>query len=267
MTTYPYNLDATPRADSARNAALRGWLKVALLIGLGAYFIYIIGSGSLTNYINERFAWLSYVAAALFIILGVFGALDLLRKPSSDDHQGMSGGGALSGGHAEVSWTVIAIVAVPLVLGTLIPSRPLGAEAINGQVRTSASAGAISVATFERPPLERNVLDWLRAFNSAADYNAIAGQPADVIGFVYNEPTFDPNTFMTARFTVSCCVADASAIGVPVYSASAASLPQGEWVRVQGTFAVREFRGESLPVLMASSIEVVPQPEHPYLYP
>jgi uncharacterized repeat protein (TIGR03943 family) len=264
MTTYPYDLKSASPADARRAANARGWIKVAVLLGLGAYFVYIIASGSLTNYINERFAWLSYVAAALFIVFALLGALDLLRKAPPSDSPTI---GAAAGGHVEVSWTVIAIVAIPLVLGTLIPSRPLGAEAITGEVRTTASAGAISVATFERPPLERNVLDWLRAFNSAASYDAIAGLPADVIGFVYTEPTFDPNTFMTARFTVSCCVADASAIGVPVYSDNAASLPHGEWVRVQGTFAVRDFRGESLPVLMASSIEVVPQPEHPYLYP
>jgi uncharacterized repeat protein (TIGR03943 family) len=251
------SLDANQ--SSSRSMALRGWLKVALLLGLGAYFAALIATGSLTNYINERFAWLSYVAAALFGVLGIFSALDLLRRPARS-------GGALSGGHTEVSWWVIALVAVPLVLGTLIPSRPLGAEAINGQVRTTTGTAA-NITTFTRPPLERNVLDWLRTFNSVSDYKELNGQPADVIGFVYSEPTFEPDHFMAARFTVSCCVADASAIGLPVYWAETAALPQGEWVRVRGSIEVGTFRGERLPVLHAESVEVVPQPEHPYLYP
>lgn len=251
MTTL--NLNPESRSSTS---TLRGWIKTGLLIGLGLYFVYIIATGSLANYINERFAWLSYVAAALFLLLGLFNALDLLRPAPS-----------APGGHTDISWAVIVIVAIPLILGTLIPSRPLGVEAITGSVRTTSAVGASpNFATFSRPPLERNVLDWLRAFNAAADYAEFNGQPADVIGFVYTEPGFDPGHFMVARFTVSCCVADASAIGLPVYSPET-DLPAGEWVRVQGAFQLGEFRDENLPILIASAVEVVPQPDHPYLYP
>jgi putative membrane protein len=72
---------------------------------------------------------------------------------------------------------------------------------------------------------------------------------------------------MVARFAISCCVADASAIGLPVVWDSAADLPQGEWIRVKGTFDVGAFNGDTVPVLQASSVEQVAQPEHPYLYP
>jgi uncharacterized repeat protein (TIGR03943 family) len=248
-------LNQTPTSRSSASA-LRGWIRAGLLLGLGGYFVYLIATGSLTNYINERFAWLSYAAAALFLLLGVFNALDLLRPAP-----------AALGGHADTSWAVIAIIAIPLLLGTLIPSRPLGVDAITGTVRTTTGVGASpNFATFMRPPLERNILDWLRAFNAAADYAEFNGQPADVIGFVYTEPSFDAGYFMAARFTVSCCVADASAIGLPVYSPET-DLPPGEWVRVQGAFQLGAFRGEMLPILIASAVDVVPQPDHPYLYP
>lgn len=233
---------------------LRGWLKTALLLGLGVYFVYIIASGNLSNYINERFGWLSYLAAGLFLLLGVFSAVQTLRPHHHGEHDH---------DHGALSWGTIAIVALPLVLGTLIPSRPLGAEAVSGSISTSAAA--TSITTFTRNPLERNVLDWLRVFSAAEDYAELNGQPADVIGFVYSEPTFGENQFMVARFTVSCCVADASAIGVPVHWEE--EIPQGEWVRVQGTMQVGEFRGDMLPILRASNVEVVEQPEHPYLYP
>jgi putative membrane protein len=243
---------------------LRSWLKTALLLGLGVYFIYIIASGNLSNYINERFGWLSYLAAVLFLVLGVFSGLQTLRvhqhhhgehDHDHDHHHDHE--------HGSLSWSTIAIVALPLVLGTLIPSRPLGAEAVDGGISTSAAS--TSITTFSRNPLERNVLDWLRVFSATEDYTELNGQPADVIGFVYTEPTFGADQFMVARFTVSCCVADASAIGVPVQWAEA--LPQGEWVRVQGTMQVGEFRGDTLPILHAASVEIVEQPEHPYLYP
>jgi putative membrane protein len=95
----------------------------------------------------------------------------------------------------------------------------------------------------------------------------VTGQPADITGFVYREPSFDENQFMVARFTVSCCVADASAIGIVVVDDAAADLRTDAWVRVQGTMQVGDVRGERAPVLHASAIEQIEQPAHPYLYP
>ncbi len=45
------------------------WIKTAILFALGFYFIYVIASGNLSNYINARFEWLSYVAAGLFLMV------------------------------------------------------------------------------------------------------------------------------------------------------------------------------------------------------
>lgn len=260
MTTHIHNHDQ-PHAQEDSRETLMLWLKAALLLGLGVYFAYNILSGNLSNYINIRFAWLSYVAAFLFLLIGGYSAFHLLRAHRGGhdhehhDHQ-----------HGSISWGAIAIVAVPLVLGTLIPSRPLGAEAIDGNVSISASAG--NITTFAIDPLQRNVLDWLRVFNAGSpDSGEFNGQPADVTGFVYLEPTFAEDQFMVARFTISCCVADASAIGLPVRWSETAALPQGDWVRVQGSFQQGEFRGEPMPILHADSIEIVEQPEHPYLYP
>jgi putative membrane protein len=93
------------------------------------------------------------------------------------------------------------------------------------------------------------------------------GKQADVIGFVYREPTFGDKQFMVARFTISCCVADAGAIGVPVEWDAAQDFPADTWVRVQGTWEVGEFRGDTVPILQPLTIEKIDQPEHPYLYP
>lgn len=237
------------------------WLKAGLLLGLGLYFVYNIISGNLTNYINVRFAWLSVVAAALFLLIGGYSAYHLLRHHSGGDHDHHHS-------HAPVSWGALLVVAIPLVLGTLIPSRPLGVEAVGGDLGlSSASVTANSATTFTVNPENRNVLDWLRVINSAEDYSAVNGQPADVLGFVYTEPTMGENQFMVARFTISCCVADASAIGLPTYWAEAGTLEQGQWVRARGTMQVSAFRSDETPVLQATSVELVEQPEHPYLYP
>lgn len=243
-----------------RRALVQAWLKTGILVGLGLYFGWTILSDNLPNYINARFVWLAYVATAIFLLLGLTSAWALLRK------QGDSPGHDHDHNHG-VSWAVLAVVAIPLVLGVLVPSRPLGAEAVSGNISISSAAAAAEMTTFNIPPLQRNILDWLRVFNSVTDFNEISGQPADLIGFVYREPTFAEDKFMVARYSVSCCVADASALGVPTQWDAAAELPQGQWVRVQGEFEVGSFRDDMLPVLFASSIELIEQPAHPYLYP
>jgi uncharacterized repeat protein (TIGR03943 family) len=117
-------------------------------------------------------------------------------------------------------------------------------------------------------PTDRNVLDWVRAFNNSANVDEFSGQPADLIGFVYRDIRFkDPAQFMIARFAISCCVADASAIGVITQWPGAAKLAQDNWVHVKGKFAVQTFDGQRTPVLVADTVDPTSQPEHPYLYP
>lgn len=261
MTTIPmHDEHAHEHRHDERQQTILMWLKALLLIGLGVYFAYNIASGNITNYVNERFAWLSYVAAALFLLIGGFSVWHLLQEHGHDEDHGHDHH------HEPVSWRVLAILAVPLVLGTLIPSKPLGAEAVSGGVNLSSAATVGAAEAFNVAPEQRNVLDWLRAFNNGS-YQQFEGQPANVVGFVYTEPTFEANQFMVARFAISCCVADATAIGLLVSWANAADLTQGQWIEVKGAFAVALFDGGDVPVIQAASVETVAQPEHPYLYP
>lgn len=242
---------------------LQNCAKTIVLFGLALYFIYNIISGNLTHYINVRFAWLAYVAVVIFGLLGAVSAYEILRprrKQHDEDELHPA-----DHTHGQVSWGVLAITAIPLVLGTLIPSQPLGASAIDGSISTSAvNTGSVNILTSN--PLEWNVLDWLRAFNKSANLAEFTGQQADLIGFVYLEPEMTQGQFMVARFTMSCCVADASAIGLPVVWTD--GVPNDtQWVRVRGSFQLGEFRGQQIPVLHATSVESVEQPAHPYLYP
>ncbi|HYO88338.1 MAG TPA: TIGR03943 family protein [Candidatus Limnocylindrales bacterium] len=242
-----------------RRARAQGWLKTGLLLGLGVYFSVLILTGSLNNYINPRFAWLTFVAAGVFFLLGGYNLYMLVRGQDEDGHD--------HGHDHTVSWGALLLLGVPLALGVPIPSQPLGADAVGGSISTTSSAGVVDATTFTIAPEYRNVLDWLRVFNAASDYTALEGQPANVIGFVYLEPDMPADEFMAARFTISCCVADASAIGLPVLWAGASGLPQGGWVQVQGVIEVAEVDGETRPVLRATSVETVAQPEQPYLFP
>ena len=238
----------------------REWLKAAILFGLAFYFAFNIVTGNLSNYVNARFDWLSYVAVGLFAWMGAASVYAILRgdaRPGASYHSGTP------------SWGMLALVGLPLVMGTLIPSQPLGVDAAadSGVSLSAASYGGSVAAALERDPLDRNILEWLRVFNSAGAPASFDGDRADVIGFVYREPTFNDDQFMVARFTMSCCVADASALGLPVTYAGAAELESGAWVQVTGRMQVGDFGEDLMPIVQLDNITVVEQPEHPYLYP
>jgi uncharacterized repeat protein (TIGR03943 family) len=232
-------------------------VKTAVLAGLSLYFVAVILSGNLPNYINQRFSWLAYVAAVLLAALAAVSAFGMMR---------IADGKAMPGSHQRrLSWWTLAIVAVPLILGLAAPSTPLGADAVNGSISMTA-VSLNSAVVFQRDPLDRNVLDWIRLFQNDLPA-AFNGQEADVIGFVYREPDFPASHFMVARFTISCCVADANAIGVPVRFEGSGELEENTWVRVRGAFEAGDFRGTVTPILAATNLEVVEEPKHPYLYP
>lgn len=253
--------------DHASYVRIEHISKIIILFGLSAYFVYNILTGNLSNYVNERFVWLSYVAVVLFFVLGAASLWSLVGEnrahSHTHDHEYVHGDHSHS-----VGWGMIAVVALPLVLGVLIPSKPLGAEAVDGAIATQQlTYGGATITVLNKPPLERNVLDWLRAFSNTELSSDFNGEQADVIGFVYREPNYPADTFLVARFTVSCCVADASAIGLPVRYTGTDTLTEGSWVRVSGGFDAGQFADLDTPILVAQAVEQIDQPEHPYLYP
>ena len=227
--------------------------KTLILFGMGSYLTLLIVTGNLDNYINQRFAWLVVVGALLFFLLALIN-LYSSRNPAPHDHEHH---------HYHITWDIVLVVAFPLLLATLIPSRSLGIEAVNGGV----SLNPVGVAGVSRSPLDRNILDWLREFDRAATPAQFNGTPVDVVGFVYREPSHPEDGFMLARFTLSCCVADAFPIGMPVISARASDLAEGDWLRVSGQLKATAFGGDFLPVVLADAIARVDEPQQPYLYP
>ena len=230
------------------------WAKSLILFGLGIYLTLLILTGNLDNYINQRFAWLAVVGALLFFLLGLNSLRDIFfleQRPEHEHH------------HYHISWDILLVVAFPLALAILIPSRSLGIEAVNGGV----SLNPVGVSSVTRSPLDRNILDWLREFDRAATPAQFNGAPVDVVGFVYREPSHPADGFMLARFTMSCCVADAFPIGMPVIAPGAAAFEAGEWLRVSGQLKASTFGAEILPVAFAETIEPVDEPRQPYLYP
>jgi putative membrane protein len=228
------------------------WLKCAVLIGMGLYLMILILTNRLSNYINLQFGWLTLVSAVLLLTLGGW-SLWQMRRPTA------------GAAHLPIQLSSVLILGIPVLFGLLVPSQPLGADAITGGVSLNPVGGS-TVQSYVKPPLERNILEWLREFASTANPASFDGQEVDVVGFIYREPTMEANQFMVARFTMSCCVADAFAIGIPVTTETPSAMEDGTWIRIRGTLSSGTFNGEAVPILTPTAIEPIDIPDQPYLY-
>lgn len=239
-------------------------LKTVLLLGLAGYFAYTIASGNLNYYINLRFGWLSYVAVFILAALGMNSLWALWDVPGYVAARER-------GGHADRQPTgaMMMMVGLPLLVGaaTILTgsAKPLGVEAVQSINLTTNFGGTVSVAN--KDPMTRDIMDWSRLFAREPSASVFNGQSARVLGFVYTEPSFPEGRFMVARFTLSCCVADSQALGLPAAFDEIDTLKPGDWIYAEGTFEAEEFMGQSVPVLQVTSVELTEQPDQPYLYP
>jgi putative membrane protein len=246
-----------------------------VLAALGLFLLSKLWDGSVLLYINQRFVWLVVFAAIGLVILS---QVVLQNRPPAEetedtlnDHAGHEhhAGHDHDDEHERVSGWNLWWLALPVLLGVLVPARPLGASALATRgITTNAPLTAQgNLVSLDLPAGERNVLDWNRTINYASDPEQYNGEAADVSGFVYHDPRLEEGQFLVGRFTITCCVADAFAIGMVVHWPDTEHLSDNVWVRVQGTIAVTEADGQRIPSILATSVEQIPQPPQPYLYP
>jgi uncharacterized repeat protein (TIGR03943 family) len=248
------------------NPRLYRYLQVLVVFGLAFFLIDRFATGKLLWYINARFVILT-VLGIIGLIAMAANALDhlrLTRRLGSDE------------GHEEHSrapqaahWNLI-LLALPLIFGILVPAQPLGVDAAASRgvvVSAPLASGDASPVSLAAAPDERNILDWIRILNYESDLTPFLGQPANVIGFIYRDPRLTDGQFMVSRFAVSCCVADAFAIGLIVDWPETASLPDDGWVNVKGVIETSELNGQRVPLIRADSVTLVNPPAQPYLFP
>ena len=237
------------------------FLQGFIILCLCLFLIIKLLTGELSLYINIRDAPLTVFGILALAIMLI--ALIKSPEPDSDEHD-----------HSDhvhnISSNALMILAVPLLIGVLIPSHPLDAAAASTRgMNTSAPLVANSSQTrqFEAAADTRNILDWIRIFNSTTDLSPYLGQTAKVNGFVYHDPRLPANQFIVSRFVITCCAADASAIGMIVTWDGSSGLKDSAWVEAKGPVKSAQLGGQPIPQIDAVLVKSVEQPDQPYLYP
>ncbi len=234
-----------------------------LLAGLAFYLLERFWAGRLMLYINPRYQWLVVLAAFGLMALAVILFNNL--PPVWKEEEGLLSSQVAPKG---AKWQLL-ILLFPLLLGVLIPAKPLDANVAEGRGVSQTlplTAGGEPPVALEVEPGSRTILQWLWAFDSADDPGTLVGQPVDVQGFVLNNPGLPESYFMVGRFIVSCCVADAVVLGIPVLPPENLDVPDG-WVRVQGQVQIISINGEDSLTIDADHLTFVDPPDQPYLYP
>ncbi len=226
-------------------------VEAYLLTGIAAMLLSKILYRQLPLYIHPRYAPLVLATAVIMLLIGAVKIWQI-----GDEARGIGG---RSG--------VYVLLLAPLLLGTVIPAKPAGSSLIDPKQLNNVAPGYLG----KRTPITADTRQWTlfdwtvaRFSLSAAETNQ---QPVDVVGFVYRAPDQPPGEFEVARYTLACCVADRSAVSLPVRWDGAASLANDQWVHVTGTIEARDTDGAVLQTITNAQVVPIPQPSEPYLYP
>jgi uncharacterized repeat protein (TIGR03943 family) len=218
-----------------------------LAAGYGLYFLYSYWRGTLYFYIHPAYIVPTLVTGVVLVAL------------------------AAAAGRSEhrPSRSAVAALALPLVLGLLLPASPLGVGAALSRGLEASPLGRLEQpAEFrvETRPESYTVKDWVGALRRDPEPSRHAGKPVRVVGFVFRDKGVPEGWFVVARFVVQCCAVDATPVGIPVRAPGRPPPEAGAWVRVAGAWVVAEVGGERRAVVDAAAVEAVPRPEQPYLY-
>lgn len=269
-------------ARSPRSSAPgRSLLGQAVVLGIvaGGIASLLLGGGFLA-YVRPGMRWPLAASAAVLAVLALATAnrADRADVEPGDEHGGPhdvdapavdhDGHGHDHGSAPRIGWLLL----LPVLCIAVVPLRPLGADAVSGR---SANVVASARADAARPPADTGVadggrikvLDFVdRAINEPDQpYTA----PITLVGFVVADPAV-PDGFVVARFVMSCCAADAQALGFTVVTDEPMP-PADTWVEVVGTpdpanaEVAPELRAEPTSIrLLATSVRTVPEPAEPY---
>lgn len=223
-------------------------IEAAVLAAAAAMLLLKARQGVLVYYIHPRYTGLVVVTGVALLLMAAVRLATAIHRPA-ESARGRSAGYVL--------------VALPLLLGLVLPARPLAASALAGKT-VDAAASVRARAPVDSPTQQWNLLQWATAINVRG--TEVQGEAVDVIGFVYHDPQRQFDGFVVVRHVIICCAADGSGVGLPVVWQGGGTLPVDTWVRVRGTLGVATIGGRTEPAFLATTVEPVPGPANPYLY-
>lgn len=255
---------SSPRSRPPSESPWLLWLDIAAIAAWGVLMLKYWLTGKLRVLIHPAYAWLCVVAGVGFLIVSIWKALQVRsRRRLSESQQHVS--------LFPPGWST-GLLLLAACIGLVVTPRPFTSQvALDRGVTDFLGVARIEPQSFRgvTNPEDRTIIDWSRTLSVYPEPDAYAGDPVDVIGFVILPEELSADKLIVARFTITCCAADAYPIGIPVV------LPEGEarsqfesdsWIRVRGEMISTTLAERRQVAIAAREIEFVPEPDNPYDY-
>lgn len=229
----------------------------ALLLLVGVSTLIIAVTGTFTRYVKPSLLpWLLASAVLLIGLALVSIVRDIRSGPREDDHDHPHRSGVL--------WLLVVPVAL---LGFVVPPAigPQTARPAVREVSTEVLRRPYPALPAERAPELALPEVLIRVAQDSA--NTLDGRLITVTGFTMK----DGDAVQLGRVVILCCAADAQLaridLGGPAAD-TAASLPDGTWVRVEGTIPAGQGDAamRTTPTMQVSAVQEIEPPQNPYSY-
>jgi putative membrane protein len=227
-------------------------LQYLTLLILGIYILALYFTNRLTLLIHERYVIFTALGGAILTVVAIFGLFNLYKsKPKLGNNFGDE-----------------LFVSIIILLICFVPLKSLSSQSFN--LRSSTNTVKLSEADktnieskikFEIDTNKFSLYDWVKA-KSINDNNLFKDKEFTAIGFI--SPAGN-NRFTLSRFILSCCVVDATPVGVLVEYNYSSLYSANDWVEIQGKFTLKTINDKQEPVVIPTKITKVNQPENVYL--
>ncbi|MFN7160555.1 MAG: TIGR03943 family putative permease subunit [Candidatus Gracilibacteria bacterium] len=220
-----------------------------LLILFGGIILYLQNADKLGFYVYPTHIIYISLSAFVLILTGVF--IIFVKR----------------GIHFHLENTyLLPVLFIPILLVLFFPSKPLSSDAAlaRGVVEDLPVFAADTSFSFNVDPKNRQILDWIKAFNADPEPNSYVGQEVDIQGFVV--PSEIPNTFFITRFYIACCAADARPIAIPVEYSGDFTPAKDDWLEIERIMKSGIINGERKVVIEMKKSTPIPVPSNPYAF-
>jgi uncharacterized repeat protein (TIGR03943 family) len=239
------------------------WLDVLAISLWGVLFLKYWLTGKLYLLIHPNYFWLTVVAGFSLILVGLWRAISLLRRP------GRSGVAMPHLSLFPPGWSSFLLL-VTAILGLLISPRAFASQtAMDRGVADTMTLTRLKPQAFTASTKsdDKSIVDWVRTLTVYPEPDAYTGQKVKVQGFVVHPPNLPPEYLLISRFVITCCAADAYPVSLPVkLSQSRDAFKPDSWQEVEGQMITEKLADKRQLVIAASSLKPVEEPKNPYDY-
>ena len=240
---------------------LPDWLTTAAIAAWGILMLDYWASGKLGLLIHPKYFGLTVTTGLFLAVLACLQGVRLVRQRSGLRLQHFA--------LIPPSWLSTILLTAALV-GLIITPRPFASQtAIQRGLQDNAIVTRTRPQTFRvtSKPESRSLLDWTRTLDVYPEPDAYEGQAVNVEGFVVHTNDL-PETYLTlTQFVITCCAADAYPVGLPIkLEQNRQAYPVDQWFRVKGKMITETLNDRRQLVVLANSLDSIPEPKNPYSY-